>query len=115
MKDRLEKLIQQEQVFTERLKRMNTKLEEILQEKFESNRLLEKQISDLEREINDLKFDSLRKEKPVPCMWDSIPQTDRMKPMGISCPCPRCTPSSMVFWRNATVALVGINWNIPKG
>lgn len=25
------------------------------------------------------------------CMWDAIPLADRMKPMGLSCPCPRCT------------------------
>lgn len=25
------------------------------------------------------------------CMWDSIPVEDRMKPMGLSCPCRKCS------------------------
>lgn len=31
----------------------------------------------------------------TPCFFDSIPEKDRMKPMGISCPCPKCTPYCM--------------------
>lgn len=29
------------------------------------------------------------------CIFDNIPEKDRMKPMGISCPCPKCTPYCM--------------------
>lgn len=25
------------------------------------------------------------------CLWDSIPVEDRMKPMGLSCPCRKCS------------------------
>lgn len=25
------------------------------------------------------------------CIWDSIPVEDRMKPMGLSCPCRKCS------------------------
>lgn len=28
------------------------------------------------------------------CLWDSIPGEDRMKPMGLSCPCRKCSPYS---------------------
>lgn len=27
----------------------------------------------------------------IKCMWDSIPVEDRMKPMGLSCPCRKCS------------------------
>lgn len=29
------------------------------------------------------------------CAFDSLPPEDRMKPMGLSCGCPKCTPYSM--------------------
>lgn len=29
------------------------------------------------------------------CLWDSIPVEDRMKPMGLSCVCRRCTPYAL--------------------
>lgn len=34
------------------------------------------------------------------CVWDSIPEEDRGKPMGISCPCPRCSAYSMATVNN---------------
>lgn len=27
----------------------------------------------------------------IKCLWDSIPVEDRMKPMGLSCPCMKCS------------------------
>ena len=29
------------------------------------------------------------------CLWESIPVEDRMKPMGLSCGCRRCTPYAL--------------------
>lgn len=29
------------------------------------------------------------------CFFDNLSPEDRMKPMGVSCPCPKCTPYSM--------------------
>lgn len=31
----------------------------------------------------------------VKCVFESLSPEDRMKPMGISCPCKRCTPHSL--------------------
>lgn len=31
----------------------------------------------------------------VPCIFDTIREEDRLKPMGISCPCPRCSPYAL--------------------
>lgn len=31
-----------------------------------------------------------------PCYWDNIPEKDRLQPIGLSCPCPKCSP-----WCNA--------------
>lgn len=31
------------------------------------------------------------KIKDTKCLWDSIPIEDRMKPMGLSCPCRKCS------------------------
>ena len=30
-----------------------------------------------------------------PCAFDSLPPEDRMKPMGLSCGCPKCSPHSV--------------------
>ena len=29
------------------------------------------------------------------CFFDNLSPEDRMKPMGVSCPCPKCAPYSM--------------------
>lgn len=29
------------------------------------------------------------------CIFDSLPPEDKMKPMSISCPCPKCSPYSL--------------------
>lgn len=34
-------------------------------------------------------------DQAIPCIWDSIPKKDWNKPMGISCPCPKCSPYSL--------------------
>lgn len=28
-----------------------------------------------------------------PCLWDSLSDEQKRKPMMLSCPCPKCTPS----------------------
>lgn len=34
-------------------------------------------------------------ELDMPCVWDSLSEEDRLKPMGISCPCRKCSPYSL--------------------
>ena len=31
----------------------------------------------------------------IPCYFDNLSSRDRMKPMSISCPCPKCSPHSL--------------------
>lgn len=31
----------------------------------------------------------------IPCVFDNIRGEDRLKPVGISCPCPRCSPYAL--------------------
>lgn len=31
----------------------------------------------------------------IPCYFENISPKDRMKPMSVSCPCPRCSPYSL--------------------
>lgn len=70
----------------------------------------EEELKKLEKEIR-----GLQKQTPVPAVWpndptsipppywggkficifDSLPPEDRMKPMGVSCGCPRCSPYSL--------------------
>lgn len=33
----------------------------------------------------------------TPCAFDSIPPEDKMKPMGLSCGCPKCSPYCMEY------------------
>lgn len=33
----------------------------------------------------------------IPCVFDSLPEGDRYKPMLISCQCPKCSPTSLIF------------------
>lgn len=37
----------------------------------------------------------LNKQDKTNCLFDSIPPEDRMKPIHLSCPCPKCTPRCM--------------------
>ena len=29
----------------------------------------------------------------IPCIWDNFSTKEKMQPMGLSCSCPKCTPS----------------------
>ena len=40
-------------------------------------------------------FDILRKETESECVWDTLSPEDRNKPIGLSCPCKKCSPWSM--------------------
>lgn len=31
----------------------------------------------------------------IPCVFDNMPESEKMKPMCISCPCPRCSPYAL--------------------
>lgn len=54
-------------------------------------------------EINDYNLDlheEFTRERHDPmceCLWDSMPESDKNKPMGLSCPCPKCSPYSLLW------------------
>ena len=37
-------------------------------------------------------FDPKRTGKTTPCLWGSFTEEEKSRPMGLSCPCPKCTP-----------------------
>ncbi len=50
----------------------------------------------------------------IPCVFDNMPEAEKMKPLCISCPCPKCSPyalscgsltspSTEQIWRNKDV------------
>jgi len=43
---------------------------------------------DLYGKINTLFFEIYN--QPSTCLWDSIPEEDKFKPMGLCCPCRKC-------------------------
>lgn len=57
-------------------------------------------LNDLEQRLKRIEGNSLNpihgpeifKQKKTPCLWDSIKPEDRMKSIGMSCPCPKCSP-----------------------
>lgn len=51
--------------------------------------------------------------KPRPCVFDGMSKEDRMKPMCISCPCPKCSPYALSVG-NFTDAGVSQAWSQPK-
>lgn len=110
----IEKCIAEEQAFTERLKAVSERLQILLDNQKKINAEREAEIKKLEREINDTIFDQKRTIKwpagierlsrfpgaigDYPgCLWNNLSPEDRMKPMGLSCPCPRCSPYSISF------------------
>jgi len=74
------------------------------------NQTLEDRMQNVEDELKQLRkemeesvarykrFGWLSEEQPnyyityeTKCLWDSIPVEERMKPMGLSCPCRKCS------------------------
>jgi len=46
---------------------------------------------ELERDFGpSTPVDKLSKPK-VPCLWDQFTEEEKSKPMGLSCPCPKCS------------------------
>ena len=35
---------------------------------------------------------SIPKPEPSTCLWDSFTEEEKARPIGLSCPCPKCTP-----------------------
>lgn len=71
----------------DRLDKIEKRLEEISKPKQEI---------DLQEIFNDLvnpKY--MRSSYKTPCMLETLSCEDLMKPMGLYCPCPKCTPHSM--------------------
>ena len=76
--------------------------------------LLDKRLEEIERSIGILQayVDTSLKEKYYgnsgaigvaftevksrPCVFDGMSKEDRMKPMCISCPCPKCSPYALI-------------------
>lgn len=42
-------------------------------------------------------IDRLGNPNRTKCLWQSIPEEQRMKPMGVSCRCLTCSPQSLIF------------------
>ena len=75
--------------------------------------ILERRLTEIERSLGILQayVDTSLKEKyygnsgaigvaftevkPRPCVFDGMSKEDRMKPMCISCPCPKCSPYAL--------------------
>ena len=75
--------------------------------------LLDKRLEEIERSLGILQayVDTSLKEKyygnsgaigvaftevkPRPCVFDGMSKEDRMKPMCLSCPCPKCSPYAL--------------------
>ena len=74
--------------------------------------LLNKRLESIERSIDMLKamqpvkefptpYDGMnrtnlyRKLGEIPCVFDNMPESDKMKSMCISCPCPKCSPYAL--------------------
>ena len=62
----------------------------------------EQKLKELETEIKALKpnqpWQTAYQQGAVlerKCLFDNLSPEDRMKPMSVSCPCPKCTPYSM--------------------
>tara|TARA_R110000765_G_scaffold7963_2_gene25960 strand:- start:2989 stop:3228 length:240 start_codon:yes stop_codon:yes gene_type:complete len=34
-------------------------------------------------------------ETIIPCMWDAFTEEEKRQPMGIACPCPKCSPTTL--------------------
>ncbi len=59
--------------------------------------LLEEAIRVLKEEdsFKGMIYDKSGNPGQIRCLWETISENDRLKPMGLSCPCPRCTPYSL--------------------
>ena len=45
-------------------------------------------------DVSKLRSGSIRNIPETKCLWDSIPLADRYQPMGLSCPCRKCSAYS---------------------
>lgn len=66
---------------------MNEKLEELERRLYILERYVDTQIKN-KYYPNSYRSGSIGGTK---CMWDGLPERDRFKPMGLSCPCPKCS------------------------
>lgn len=81
------------QTFEQRIQSIENELKEIRKELEESLALYNKQGRHL---FTDYDWPTpYPKVLETKCLFDSIPVEDRMKPMGISCGCSRCTPYAL--------------------
>lgn len=46
----------------------------------------------------------------IPCYFDNLTAEERMKPMGISCPCPKCSPYSLSQGSLSDAGLAQVWW-----
>lgn len=65
-------------------------------------------LNDLEQRLKRLEGDTYKnpfhgtevfKLKKTPCLWDSTKPEDRMKSIGMNCPCPKCSPYCKVEYQ----------------
>ncbi len=77
------------QTFEQRIQSIEDQLKEIKKELEESlARYKQSQYPFTNGDISKFRSGAIGDTK---CLWDSIPVEDRMKPMGLSCPCRNCS------------------------
>lgn len=77
--------------------------------------LIDKRLKELERSVEMLRvmfpevpvketptpYDGMKNVQPykalgeIPCVFDNMPESEKMKPLCISCSCPRCSPYAL--------------------
>lgn len=67
-----------------------------------------RKLDDLEQRLKQLEKDTYKnlfhgaevfRVNKTLCLWDSIKPEDRMKSVGMSCPCPKCSPYCKVEYQ----------------
>lgn len=80
------------QTIEDRMQSVEDQLKEIRKELEESLALYKQsQYPFTNGDISKFRSGGIGNIPETKCIWDSIPVEDRMKPMGLSCPCRKCS------------------------
>jgi hypothetical protein len=80
------------QTIEERMQSIEDQLKELQKELEESlARYNKNQYPFTNGDISKFRSGAIGDIPETKCLWDSIPIEDRMKPMGLSCPCRKCS------------------------
>lgn len=81
------------QTIEQRMQSIEDQLKEIRKELEESlARYKQREYPFTNGDISKFRSGSIGDIPEIKCMWDSIPVENRMKPIGLSCPCRKCSP-----------------------